>query len=78
MWEEAEGSRLLERETSSKRAMRLVCLAASVKTLASAEGGHLEENSGGRTNRQPGQGGKERLGGMSVLLTAAVGVERQH
>ena len=68
---------------------------------------HLEETSGGRTNRQPGQGGKERLklvfgmlisftmmmmlvmmiliimmmsylGGMSVLLTAAVGVERQH
>ena len=28
MWEEAEGSRLLERETSSKRAMRLVCLVA--------------------------------------------------
>ena len=28
MWEEAEGPRLLERETSSKRAMRLVCLVA--------------------------------------------------
>ena len=28
MWEEAEGPRLLERETSKKRAMRLVCLVA--------------------------------------------------
>ena len=28
MWEEAEGPRLLERETSNKRAMRLVCLVA--------------------------------------------------
>lgn len=77
--EEVEGPRLLvERETSSKRTTRLVCLAVSVKTLASTEELHLEETSGGRTNRQPGQGGKERLGGMSVLLTAAVGVEWQH